>query len=202
MGPHAACLIDCSAQLARLRHLELSQAYAFDRVEETDRISSKWPTRENHVLPTDLARLIPIAWAGSSTVTAADINPAIASLTEDRGRSLSLLERFSQHHGDGLLRLLAKLLDDYRQMRDPAEEEFSPWLVRGLAAGLPISWRQPYTEYRLDLLNFLITECIDPQEFTDSCRLSPNSGIREASRKVREDLSLRIVWLAERLQQG
>lgn len=202
----------CREEFDRLRHLGLSQSYAFDRVEETEYLAEQWRAalqpanvsitshepfaaameRPTH---TGLLPLVPHAWAGE--LTAADVDAVVGTAESPRAS----LQRHDQMPA-GLLVLLVRALEGYWRGRGRDDEsEFPPDLIRGLVRGLS-GGRRGYAGLRGELLDVLLAEAIHPLEFAAACDDHPAPDVRAAARAVRDDLSLRLVWLAARIQRG
>ena len=185
-------------ELGRLRHLELSHAYWFDRVEETEHLAADWRRRIQKGGVPELLALVPHAWVGD--LPPASVGPAVAA-------TLKVTADYALRQCDqlpGLYRqLLARGLDNHwRAHGGGGEAEFPPEWIRGLARELPCGWKRPYDDLRADLLEFLLAEAIHPVEFADACRDHPDSPIRVKAGAVWQDASLRLVWLACRLHRG
>ncbi|MDB5307331.1 MAG: dnaJ 1 [Gemmataceae bacterium] len=189
-------------ELDRLRHLELSHSYAFDRVEETAYLAADFRWGVEGGGPGNLLRLVPAAWAAPHEPPAAAVEAAVAAVAADATGCLYRLDDLIRDRGPGLLTFLCRILDRYRRTLEPDEAAFPPDLIRGLATAFPGDWPEHYSLVRARLLGFLTAEAIDPNEFADACGVHPDRHIQQVANEVRTDVGLRLAWLAGRLYRG
>jgi hypothetical protein len=188
-------------ELAKLRHLELSHSYLFDRVDETEHLAAAWRAAE-YIVPAAVARLVPAAWAGHGEATAAEVWAAAEAIADQPGVSLGWFDRLAREAGPGPLLILAGAFDRFRHSRG-AGPDFPPDLVRGLGRKLAAGGDRRHPSYnRAVRLDFLLDEALDPLEFAEACAGDPDHRVREAAGQLGSDLSLRLVWLACRVRRG
>lgn len=187
----------CRAELNKLRHLELRHANHFDRVDEGEYLASVWWHHVETFGSHGLLRLLPHAWVG--VLHPAVLGRVVGEVAAGPFNALNQLDRSPQELRGAFAYILIRALDEYRAAHPPAGPEPDADLIRGLAAGFPGGWRREYPGLRSELLTFLLAEAIDPLVFAEACRLHPQAAVREAVGVLRQDLTLRAVWLACRL---
>jgi hypothetical protein len=187
-------------ELAHVRHLELSHAFYFDRMEESGRIAleMRWA---NVMFPRPLATVIWAAFAAHGDVYPDAVTAAAAAVTADAERLLSTFAWAVREHGPVLLFLAVEALErHFRVHVGPGEPEFPPELIRGLVRrALPGRDKFNYEVVQLRLLHFLLREAIDPRELADACEQDPDERFRLLAKDVQGDPGLRVVWLAQRI---
>jgi hypothetical protein len=187
-------------ELDHLKHLELAHAESFDRIEETIRLSTRlakdWSDVADALLTPAWQRLLASAWAGYGDVAAADVNSAAEEVAADPSGALRRVDRFQRDFGTPLIAILARALERTLRSQRRLNTDFPPDLIRATAMRLPGGWDRGYSQLRSDLLDFLCDYSLHPDEFIEVCELHPEYRIRELMQSIRDDHSLRLVWLA------
>ncbi len=188
-------------ELGRLRHLELSHSYIFDRIEAAERVSVTWREATGFGEAPGFLALVPPAWAGYGRLAPASLAPIVPRLAADPATALYRLDRIVWDHGPSLLVLVAEALEAHRRSRlMRGEPEYPADFIRAVARGLKGWWRT-YSELRDELLDLLLGESIHPLEFAAACGADPDDRLRRIAEQVHRDLPLGLVWLACRIQQ-
>jgi hypothetical protein len=183
-------------ELDRLKHLELAHAESFDRIEETSRFAKDWGNVADASLTPAWYRLVISAWAGYGDVAAADAISAAEEVAAEPSDALRRFDRFQRDRGPSLIAVLARALERTLRVRGCLNTDFPPDLIRTLAMRLPGGWARGYSKLRTDLLDFLSDYSLNPVEFIEACECHPDYRIRELTQSIRDDHSLRLVWLA------
>ena len=189
-------------ELDRLRHLELSHSFFFDRIEEAERASAGWSMVRDQFGSPSLIDLVPQAWADPGGLSWHSVIPCVDAVGRDARRGLITLDRAALMHGWSINVVLVRGLDAFYHRTRNAHGEYPPELIRGLTRSLRINWRDDYDRLRVELLEFLIAEAIHPFEFSEACEVDPDDGIRESVSLFRRDATLWLVWLAAMLHRG
>jgi hypothetical protein len=186
--------------LAGLRHLELSHGYYFDRFDEAGYLAALARAVRHWNVPEDLIAAVRNAWAGE--VRAAEVEVAAAAVADDPVQNLRRLDNLANDAGPGFARLAARVFEHHAA--GPTDRPpFPPEQVRALARGWSTTrgaWH--YAQLRADLLGLLIAESLDPLELAAACAADVGYGSRALAAHVRDDLNLRVVWLAARIDRG
>lgn len=187
-------------ELGRLKHLELAHAESFDRIEETTRLATQlakdWSDAADALLTPAWQRLLSSAWASYGDVAAADAKSAAEEIAADQLRALRRVDRFQRDLGTALIAILARALERTFRSQRRLNTDFPPDLIRAIAMRLPGGLDRKYSQLRVDLFYFLLDYSIHPDEFIEACECHPEYRIRELMQSIRDDHSLRLVWLA------
>ena len=180
----------CSHLLGGLQHLELSQSWAFDRIDELKSLREIWGLAAP--VPEPIRQLVHDAWTGSPRGWQESLVRASTWAADDPAHALYTLDEVA---GDSYVRpffgTLFRLLNDYF----PRTSEYPPGLVRGLiTAFLANGIRKDYGPMRPDLIRFLVSEAIDPEELINACRVDSRLATRSLVEHVRGDGVLWLVW--------
>jgi hypothetical protein len=183
-------------ELNRLKHLELSHAESFDRIEETARLAKDWGDVADSFLTLAWQRLVANAWAGHGDVPADDLSSAVQEVAEEPLAALHRLDRLQRDRGPALIVILARALERTLRVRGNLNTDFPPDSIRTLAMRLPGGRDSGYSYLRPGLLNFLCDYSLHPYELVEACECHPEYRLRELMQSVRDDHCLRLVWLA------
>lgn len=180
----------CTPLLADLKHLELRYSDAFDRIDHYWTFAELWGRALT--VPEPIRRAAALGWGTawreplSAVAEWASASPAEA------------LRKCDQVSGPetALLVTLARMLEVYRDETDPADE-FPADLIRGLVrARLAHQLRYAYAQTRIEVLQFLLAERIDPAELVAACSVDSVPLVRTLAGHVREDRALYLVYRA------
>lgn len=184
---------ECKRHLDRLKHLELSHAWALDRMEsrqELWRFAGQF--RQGARVPEPIARAVAVALLGGSQHGA--VSAAVAWAAQDPTAALRACDLVAvTDAGRWFMQQFAALLDEGAS--GPA---YPSAVARGVvrahlerAAAKP---RRPYQASRGDLLAFLLAERLSPEELTTACLVDPDQRVRELVRHISDDNTLRFVY--------
>jgi hypothetical protein len=188
---HGALFERCSNLLRELRHLELSHAWAFDRVDEVRAVGERW--RRGLTASEPVRELVRSAWSGSAQMRLKNLKLAAAWASADPAHSLYEFDKIAHEpYFAPMLGTLAGMLEEH----PPAESGvLSPDLIRGLAAAfLKDGVRKDYTAMRPALIKFLLDERIDPRDLASACSVDAQYKSRSLAEHVRQDGVLWLVW--------
>jgi len=185
-----------SEEVKKLTHLQLPLAYFFDRMEEAERVTEGWINAATQALPEPWMRLVPMAWALGGGLSLDDVKAATVEAHLDPVRARLRFERVEQEVGPHVVAVLMRALDQVHYSTEYHEAEFSSDWIRALAVRLPGGWMRPYDTLRDDLLTFLLVHAIHPDEFAAACERDPERRLRDRAASLREDIPLKLTWLA------
>jgi hypothetical protein len=183
----------CRDELSTLRHLGLSHAGWFDRVDELRKLAPAWREGERFGLPYPVLDLIRVGWANGGWLPPADVAAAAAAVRPAAVRTVQRLQRLSVFMPSwvGLLAYLCDWLGGFKEQQ--AGPEYPPELVRGVYRARLGWW--PDQTYGPDLIEFLAAQALDPSELVAALEVAPDRWLREHARRLRGDLALRAVAL-------
>lgn len=181
----------CKDMLARLRHLELREAWAFDQIEEQEQIAQVW--RWAVLAPGPVRDVVRDAWSASNGGWKKAMQRAAAWATDDPFTAIRQFDQAAQvQQCQLILTTFQRLLDDCQPSRTTT---YSPGVIRGLVREFLLTHAvRNYSAIRSGLLQFLIREAIDPEELVQACRLDTAQGPLALTGYVRNDPVLRLVW--------
>jgi hypothetical protein len=185
----------CSELLGLLQHLELREAWAFDRIEEQQQKALEW--NESAMLPSPLREVVRDASVLPDGGWRKAMERAAAWASE---KPISALHQCdSAANQSGCLRVI---IDFQRLLNECQAEEataYPPGTIRGLVRVFLVKHSpKEYFRFRGELLKFLIVEAIDPQELVLACKVDSDNNSRLLSECVRKDPVLRFVWRTAR----
>jgi hypothetical protein len=196
---HLGLLCRCRELMAPLRHLELSHAWVFDRLDEQTLLAERLNALK--VVPEPIRRAV-AASVRSSAASQKALEEVIGWAANDPEETLSTYDVLSRNrqHKD----VLAALTQFVEARRDrTARIDYPTALVRGAArafladkqlAGTDRTGRQAYLRLRPALLRFLLAERIDPEELVGACFVDPHPDTRTLVHHVRADDVLSAVY--------
>jgi hypothetical protein len=180
----------CHDLLRDLRHLELSHAWAFDRVDELRAMAAVW--KRTSCVATPVRELLRGCWTGCTRLRRDSLELAAAWVAEDLARSLRVLDQMARSATLGpMLGTLVRIFEEV----PVATGGLSPDIIRGLAAAfLKHGIRKDYAAMRPELIQLLVEERIDPRELVLACSVDVQYRTRSLADAVREDGVLWLVW--------
>lgn len=181
----------CRDLVCGLRHLELSQVWAFDRVDELRAMAAVW--QHTSLIPSPVRKLIRGSWTGCTRLRREGLRLAASWVADDPAHSLYVLDQIAQaSHLTAILGTLARIFEEFQPSQS---SQLAPDIIRGLAAAfLKGVFRQDYGMMRPSLIKFLVEERIDPREFVLACSVDAKYMTRSLAEHVREDGVLWLVW--------
>lgn len=191
------------AEMRTLSHLQLSHAPLFDRLEETELVAKDGVWGQFSGVPASVVELVRIAWADSGYARPTEVELAAADLTrEGGGRAQHVL-------GNGCFKnplyliLVCREFEYYLRTRGLLDtSEFPPDLLRGLIRRTDLRRLGLYVSERRRILDLLVAHAVDPVEFAAALAEDPSDVCRGYAGQLHEDIALRVVWLAHRVQTG
>ena len=193
------------AEMRTLTHLQLSHALLFDRMEETEQIAKDAEWVDNTGVAASFLELVRVGWADSGYARADEVEAAAADLARDRREALSRLGDLGTRRATYLmyLGLVGREFENYLRTRGLLDSsEYPPDLLRGLMRRLGMKRVGSYLSERRRILDLLVVHAVDPAEFAAALAEDPSDMFRGFAGQLHDDIALRVVWLAHRVQTG
>lgn len=188
---------------AGVSHLQLSHARLFDRLEECEQIAKDTEWGRYNAVPPDLLRLAQISFADPGYARPSEVEAAATALARWGVNVMGMLDTAFVNR-PGHLALLGREFEHYLQSRDLLESPaFPPARLRGLARQAGLHRLGGYVhDARQQTLDFLLGHAVHPLEFARALSEDPSEAAQVFAFRLREDITLRVVWLAGRVLAG
>lgn len=185
-----------SDEFAALRHLELSHAHAFDRLDESRHLAAELSHARRLLLPDAVLDLARVARAGYYQARPEAVAAAATAINRcATGTNFAQFDELVGQGKTGVLGLAAGAME-YSLRTGADDGEFPPDRLCELARHLPDLGEYPLP--RSALLRLLTENAIDPRELAAACEADGDDRLRALTAQAAEDLPLRLIWLASR----
>ena len=191
----------CRDALAELKHLELSHAHAFDRLDELEHLAASWREAKNWgVLPFAVLDAVRAGWALPYEESWPLLEDAAEEVAGDPSTILDLFAETTGQQAAVLLAYFTHLLDRHARLGTHGARH-NEVVVRALVWEFMSPYEGiNYHDLRRPLIDFMTAEAILPDEFVAVCQFG--DGLRDLGDIVSRDGPLRCVWLSRYILVG
>lgn len=197
----------CMRELDALKHLELRCGYQFDRIDASLYIGTEVLDRSKQML-SRFVRLLVLTVANPDGASRAEVRSGLSEVAKRPHDYLETFDDLFRVNRSNLGRVIWGLLQRYdRPLTSKLPDDVLRTYVRQV---LEIAYHKsklrtfnvisndgtPWQELSSVLLDFLVRDHIDPEDLASACVEDDEMPIRHIGEILRNDVNLRIVWLA------
>jgi hypothetical protein len=185
-------------EIVGLKHLELSHAYHFDRMDRT----LHWSAEATAAVDPEvrvLVEVLRIIWASYGSAPRAALAAALGDLASAPLAYLRSFDQFFAERGPALGAYAEEVLSRQLAFEGPGH---SPAVLRGFARRIVGRWSTEWFDLRGRFTEMAIREGILPDEWAAACAADPATNIRAVAGPLHGDPSFRLVVLASLIVRG
>jgi hypothetical protein len=185
-------------ELMNLKHLELSHAYHFDRMDRT----LHWSGEASAAVDPEVrvvVEVLRLIWAGYGSLPRGALAAALGDLASAPLAYLKSLDQFFAERGPALGAYAEEVLSRQLAFEGPGH---SPAVLRGFARRIVGRWSTTWFDLRGRFTELAIREGILPDEWAEACAADPAANIRAIAGPLHGDPSFRLVVIASLIVRG
>ncbi|OWK47293.1 J domain-containing protein [Fimbriiglobus ruber] len=189
-------------ELADLKDLELSHGSQFDRLDDASAFAvsvMKIPS-----IPPELHAVVRTYWVEQGVPRPQELGRAVEMIGAAPYEWLFQFDHIYRESGPIFLALFGRAVERYVAAHGAFDEiTFPPELIRSQVDTLGLRyfdrtlWYEKTSFGRVAVLKYLILNCIDPMELAACCGQDSDPRLQVLGELVRNDLSMRVVWLTQ-----